>query len=196
MTKTEAQRAASHRYWEKNRERLAESNQLSTRNTRASKTGMPAIAKYMTCTCCLKRKHFSEFNYNLGGHGYLNTLAATMCKICRKAATDKRKSKKRTAGHRGWYIKHTYGMTLAQWEDMFNSQGRACAICQATESKQWNTDHDHACCPGAKTCGRCVRGILCEPCNRAIGLFHDDYATLLSAADYLLKDVDLIGARL
>jgi hypothetical protein len=26
-------------------------------------------------------------------------------------------------------------------------------------------DHDHACCPGARSCGGCIQGLLCRPCN-------------------------------
>jgi hypothetical protein len=27
------------------------------------------------------------------------------------------------------------------------------------------TDHDHECCPGRRSCGHCVRGVVCATCN-------------------------------
>lgn len=29
-------------------------------------------------------------------------------------------------------------------------------------------DHDHACCSGPHSCGRCIRGVLCHRCNHVI----------------------------
>jgi hypothetical protein len=47
-------------------------------------------------------------------------------------------------------------------------------------------DHDHACCPAPppkfplKSCGKCIRGLLCFRCNTALGYFEQyrDVATL------------------
>jgi len=48
-------------------------------------------------------------------------------------------------------------------------------------------DHDHACCPGAVSCGKCLRGVLCNRCNVAIGYLKDDHRRASAAHDYLKK---------
>lgn len=79
-----------------------------------------------------------------------------------------------------------YGVTREQYEA---AQAAGCAICGNTERKL-HIDHDHTCCPnhgghGPATCGRCVRGFICGPCNRGLGLFGDNVRALLRAAEYL-----------
>lgn len=48
-------------------------------------------------------------------------------------------------------------------------------------------DHDHACCPGDRSCGRCVRGLICQRCNAALGMLHDDLAAAQGLAEYLQR---------
>jgi hypothetical protein len=43
-------------------------------------------------------------------------------------------------------------------------------------------DHDHTCCPGEYTCGKCVRGLLCDDCNKKL---HDSPAWHFRAIEYL-----------
>ncbi|OSC65727.1 hypothetical protein B5181_18445 [Streptomyces sp. 4F] len=46
-------------------------------------------------------------------------------------------------------------------------QGNKCAICgmSGLDESAMHIDHDHACCPGRRSCGTCVRGLLCSRCN-------------------------------
>ena len=81
-------------------------------------------------------------------------------------------------------------ITAAEYEELFASQGGLCAICrkECRSGTRLCLDHDHACCPGAfRSCGKCNRGLLCQDCNRALGLFHDDLNVLLNAAEYLQR---------
>lgn len=60
-----------------------------------------------------------------------------------------------------------------------------CAICGKHAPEQMEVDHDHRCCPQDKYCAKCVRGWLCQNCNKALGLFKDDPEVLRKAVIYL-----------
>lgn len=81
-----------------------------------------------------------------------------------------------------------YGVSAEWFDQTFERQGERCAICRSPEprGKGWAIDHDHKCCPGkGACCGECVRGILCSPCNLALGLMGDDTEALRAAITYL-----------
>jgi hypothetical protein len=67
------------------------------------------------------------------------------------------------------------------YEAMLTSQGGVCAICgrPPSEKRRLAVDHDHA--TGA------VRGLLCVPCNQALGRFQDSPDVLAAAAMYVLR---------
>ena len=82
-----------------------------------------------------------------------------------------------------------HGLTLTDYDLLLLKQGGGCAICRRPDTtlpdgqvRRLDIDHDHRCCPGVTSCGRCVRGLLCNDCNR--GLFRFDSAVLRAAADY------------
>jgi hypothetical protein len=64
-------------------------------------------------------------------------------------------------------------------------QENKCAICNNDFLAEPCIDHDHSCCSGRKSCGECVRGLLCRKCNAALGAFQDDLQILKAAADYI-----------
>lgn len=83
---------------------------------------------------------------------------------------------------RAWQLSQ-YGITPDDYAAFFSAQNGRCAICGTdTPSKRrvfFDVDHCH-------TTGK-VRGLLCEVCNRAIGLLKDSPEMLRRAADYLEK---------
>lgn len=139
----------------------------------------------------LKRKKYREENIES-----INSLARVIGKryriknkdiikerdLLRKDKTDvyKKKSyeKNKDKYMREFYIKK-YGITLEQKLEMLKNQEYSCDICKVEllDSSVSYVDHDH------KT--GVIRGILCNTCNRALGMFKDDVKVLESAVLYL-----------
>lgn len=77
-----------------------------------------------------------------------------------------------------------YGITIFDFEALELAQGGVCAVCKTRPETPLCVDHNHSCCVGrTKRC--CVRGLLCQTCNRSFGLLGDSSATLRAGADYL-----------
>jgi len=66
-------------------------------------------------------------------------------------------------------IKTKYQVTPEWYEAKLEEQGGHCALCPQTMVPGRSflfIDHNHECCDSdKKTCGKCVRGILCYRCN-------------------------------
>lgn len=79
-----------------------------------------------------------------------------------------------------------HNLKPGQYADMLARQGGRCALCQKEpDSHRLFVDHDHACCPGAGSCGQCVRSLLCRTCNSGLGMFRDDPELLRKAINYV-----------
>lgn len=86
-----------------------------------------------------------------------------------------------------------FGLDREAFNRMVLEQTGRCAVCSdpLDANKGVNglhIDHDHKCCPDyRKCCGKCVRGILCPRCNKALGFLDDDLNLLANAIKYLQK---------
>ena len=77
-------------------------------------------------------------------------------------------------------LNKNFGISLIDYNVLLLKQNNSCAICYIDKSKLSRNlcvDHDH------KT-GK-IRGLLCDTCNRSIGLLKDDVEVLKSAIQYL-----------
>jgi hypothetical protein len=98
------------------------------------------------------------------------------CKPCLKVYTTERRAQK------------VYSMDPGMYQKLWEYQGGRCAICQRATgaTKALSVDHDHKCCPGKASCGKCIRGLLCGGCNyKVLGHLRDDVDALLRALSYL-----------
>ena len=97
------------------------------------------------------------------------------CRECSQASS-RQHYRDKPELYRASHLRRQYGLTLEQVAEMLAAQGGACSVCRATEpggKGTWNVDHDHACCPTRKSCGGCVRGLLCHDCNRHLGIIEN-----------------------
>ena len=81
-----------------------------------------------------------------------------------------------------------YGLTHEDYSIMLGEQGGVCRICLKKETLGHGTlsvDHDHSCCAGIESCGKCIRGLLCSRCNKVLGAVEDQVTLLQSMVDYL-----------
>ncbi len=115
------------------------------------------------------------------------------CKTCHN---DRQKNNpKRREDRIWWNLKARYKLTVEEYNRLLANQNGVCAICKQPETishkdgktLRLSVDHDHACCPGKDSCGKCIRGLLCYRCNRMISSWKDDPMIFFRAAEYLQK---------
>lgn len=155
------------------------------------------------CKRCCKcgeekpRNEFGKDKHARDGHTY-------DCKVCRNAAARNRIAQQpgyharrnaQTREYRADYYRRnfdrlrdlsyrkSFGITLADYNQLLDNQGGVCAVCRkpqrSARNKHLAVDHCHI-------TGK-IRGLLCDACNRAIGLLGDDPQTLHSAIQYLQR---------
>lgn len=93
------------------------------------------------------------------------------------------RGKKVQEKHRAIRLKRLYGITVAQYDEMFRRQHGLCDICaHPPKNMRLSVDHDH-------TTGR-VRGLLCFLCNHKLIGRRRDPNLFRRVAEYLASDFD------
>lgn len=151
--------------------------------------------KTKICAKCEKRKRLNQFSkcksrYD-GLHVVCKKCDAHRLKLWRKENPNagrewfaahpeykKLRLKKDPLMHRRHHLEYAYGITLDDYDVLFESQGKRCAICRRKKF-QPVVDHNH------KT-GK-VRGILCYCCNSALGFLSESPSIFKAALGYLKR---------
>lgn len=137
-------------------------------------------ARSDTCYQCLRKNRQQESEDKRPAcHPERKWYASNKCRKCYMAEDGR---------SRRYQLRHWYKIELEQYQELLDNQNGRCAICQ-TETPggtgTFHVDHDHSCCPGIFSCGRCIRGLLCAACNLLLGNARDNPLTLRAAVVYL-----------
>ena len=143
------------------------------------------------CRKCLKKTPLTEFYRNpknKDGH-------RTECRVCTAIYhkslydRDKEKLKKRTLAYqrrnpekRFYYgMKQKYGISKKQYDELV-THNPVCNICGKFNSN--NRTKNKLCVDHYHITGK-IRGLLCDKCNKGIGLLEDNVQLLEKAVEYL-----------
>lgn len=139
------------------------------------------------CCGCKLDLPVDRFKYRHGKHRHLLRSYCIDCEPEANRAAVRRYHHRQDpevvhAKQRRKELRIRYGITPEDYDRMLAEQGGGCAICGVTEPgetrRYFAVDHEHS------DTGP-VRGLLCGPCNRAIGLLGDDPDRIEAAAAYL-----------
>jgi len=133
------------------------------------------------CYKCKETKQIDSFYKNKTKKGGYQNI----CKECHKKMiieNQKANPKKTKEINRRSRIKTKYGIDEEAYNDLLLKQNNACALCGSTDVRRKGNsrliiDHNHA-------TGE-VRGLLCHPCNRILGMIKDSKEWALNAVEYL-----------
>ncbi len=143
------------------------------------------------CSHCKEEKDLKDFGVdNRNKTGYLSECKECRNKRLRESRDEKtlRKRKeiqdkyRRSSKFSDTSLKRIYGISLKEWQKMFDEQDGCCASCgehQADLSRTLCVDHDH-------DTGK-VRGLVCRQCNLALGLLKDDPEVVAKLLEYICE---------
>lgn len=119
---------------------------------------------------------------------------ADLARAKARDATKARGSDRRLSDAKGkldWKYRKVHGLSLERVERMHAEQSGLCAICRKRMNPVVASRTQKTACT-APVLDHChstgvIRGLLCNHCNRGLGLFLDDPIALRAAADYVEK---------
>lgn len=150
----------------------------------------PAARDFKQCTHCKIVKPAEDFGWRSGKRYGENRYLRSTCFECTRAAGGKWSKQNRQAAHltnRRTTLRRSYGLTMSEYDALLKKQHGKCAICGTTDSgstkkRYLSVDHDHE--------TDAIRGLLCSPCNVAVGFLRDDPELAARVVDYLKAHAD------
>ena len=150
------------------------------------------MTEYKTCYKC--KKIFEKSSENFYKDSRKRDGLNIYCKKCRKKVSSISSKKRYKENPLKFYdsnLRNLYGITYDDYLELLKKQNYRCAICGFTleevksryggnNVRNFHIDHCH------KT--KKIRGILCQKCNRGLGLFKDNPFMLIKAAKYIKKN--------
>lgn len=138
------------------------------------------------CVKCNEEKSLDMFakgkNYKDGRRG--------TCKKCHtKYVTNyynNNPDKKAAKNKMNTYYKPNYiihNISKEKYNEMLKLYDGKCYSCK--DRAATNIDHDHSCCNNRASCGKCIRGLLCNQCNTALGLLQDSRQKIECLLEYI-----------
>ena len=137
-----------------------------------------------TCTKCFESKSLDYFPKRSGGVN--KQLYKSWCKDCSYSHNKEWRSEnpetvREYRAKDKWTLSKRckrHGISETEFWSIYEEQDGTCPICdKAIEAENSAIDHNH-------NTGE-VRGILCKPCNRGIGLLGDNPKAMIRASAYL-----------
>lgn len=164
--------------------------------------GDPRVSRY----CSLECRNAAAYARRLERHGVSCTTCGEMtlpgpgsldypiCRECRNqvcSSCGTQLESPRAGACNDCKRAQRHGLAPGSLNLLLQTQLGRCGICQTEDpgSRGWVIDHDHSCCSSDRSCGQCVRGILCNMCNTALGMMGDDVRGVKRALDYLSRYV-------
>lgn len=142
--------------------------------------GPKSFRAMKACSSCQELKYYTEFNKQKRTKDGLQSS-------CRSCQAKYNRSERSRGVRRVYKLRYRYGLTPEKYQELLDAQGGVCKICKRIDwsGKTLDVDHDHSCCPGEISCGKCIRGLLCRRCNTIIGQVEESASVLKSMIDYL-----------
>lgn len=154
-----------------------------------------------TCKKCLKSQAIENFKFYNEPKGWrrwecADCMRKAMTRFARERKTRRSpvEVEEQKAKHFAWQntlkgkernlnaqLLYRFGINLATFREMEAQQGGVCAICKTkpptSNNRRLSIDHDHV--SGA------IRALLCDNCNRGLGMFMERPKLLHAAIAYL-----------